>query len=96
MLQVHKRLGAKIPDLQGAEARRLPVLSELLDKSISSHFPQIFPFLMKFLRCAQRMIEFFELENDPLCIFLLGISCSGQPCCGAGIPSGLECNCVKD
>lgn len=81
--QLHKRLGAKIPDsggsLQDAEVRRLPVLSQLLERSVSSNFSQIFPFLMKFLLCAQRKIEFFELENCPLCVFLLGISYSEQP-----------------
>lgn len=46
--QLHKRLGAKIPDsggsLQDAEVRRLPVLSQLLDRVFPVIFPKSFHF----------------------------------------------------
>lgn len=90
VFKLHKGVGAKIPDsgwtLQDAEVRRFPVLPDLLNRSVPRNFSQIFPFLMKIPLCAQRKAEFLELENGPLCVFLLGISYSGQPCCGAGIP----------
>lgn len=64
------------------------MLSELLDKSVPSNFSQILPFLLKFLLCAQRKAEFLELENGSLCVFFLGVSYSGHPCCGVTFPKG--------
>lgn len=70
----------------GCWSQEVPSALTAPGQSVSSNFSQIFPFLMKFLLCAQRKIEFFELENCPLCVFLLGISYSEQPCVVLELP----------